>query len=48
MAKKGWDWRNELSAFTLDLQSRLRALDTDKARMGFLKQARRLLEKRGT
>lgn len=45
VAKKGWDWHNELSAFTLDLQSRLRALDTDKARMGFLKQARRLLEK---
>ena len=45
VAKKGWDWHNELSAFTLELQNRLREINGDKARMAFLKQIRRTIEK---
>lgn len=45
VAKKGWDWHNELSALTLDLQRRLRELETDKLRMEFLRQLRRGVEK---
>lgn len=44
VAKKGWDWHNELSALTIDLQRRLRELETDKSRMELLKQVRRSIK----
>jgi metallo-beta-lactamase family protein len=45
-AKRGWDWHNELSALSLELRRQLDELEDDKARMGLLKDMRRVLEKR--
>jgi metallo-beta-lactamase family protein len=45
-AKRGWDWHNELSALSLELRRQLDELADDKARMGLLKDMRRVLEKR--
>jgi metallo-beta-lactamase family protein len=45
-AKQGWDWHNELSAFSLELRRILDGVQSDKARMALLKDMRRVLEKR--
>lgn len=45
-AKQGWDWHNELSAFSLELRRILDEAGNDKARMAMLKDMRRVLEKR--
>jgi metallo-beta-lactamase family protein len=44
-ARSGWDWHNELSAFTLALRQRLGELPGDKARQALLAELRRMLGK---
>ena len=45
-AKQGWDWHNELSAFSLELRRILDHKHSDEARMTVLKDMRRVLEDR--
>jgi len=42
-ARRGWDWHNELAAFTLALKKRLGELPGDKARQALLAELQRLI-----
>jgi metallo-beta-lactamase family protein len=45
-ARTGWDWHNDLSAFTLALRERLAALPGDKARQTLLRELRQMIGRR--
>jgi metallo-beta-lactamase family protein len=44
-ARQGWDWHNELSAFSLDLRRILDKTQSDEARLRLLKNMRQVLER---